>query len=236
VQTHEPTDIDPRRTESRSGVLVWTLVAVIGLAAVVAALILFWPDDDDHSERGQPDSARETTDPAAVQTATAFFDAYSRHDADLTASYLTAESLDSYFDGLESLRLEARWQAVTGGKTLPGRCEARSGGSSGTTVRCPYEFHGLRSEELGLGPYGGNYIDLTVSDGKIVRIADHIAYLTNGFSQEVWEPFAQWVADRHPEDVEIMYASAALTNRRASEESNQRWEQRTQEYVETGGS
>jgi hypothetical protein len=204
-----------------------TVAVVIGLVVMVAAVIVLWPDGDDDSGPGQTDAVdvEVPSDPDAVQIATEFVDAYSRHDADLAASYLTDEVLVSRFEGLDAFRLETRWMALTGGDILPGRCELHDTSPEGTTVRCPNEFHGLRSEELGLGRYGGNHYDLTVQDGKIVAFADHVAFLTNGFSEEVWKPFARWVAEHHPDDVDLMYGSRAMTYRRASEESNLLWEQ-----------
>jgi hypothetical protein len=180
-----------------------------------------------------------------VQIETAFVDAYSRHDTDLAASYLSAELLDAFgtgdwgsgvtSNGLEGMKLESQWQASTGFQTVPGACEVRSSSSSGTTVVCPYEYQGLRSEALGLGPCGGSYYDLRVANGEIVRISDAIAHRDNGFSEQVWEPFADWVADLHPDDVTVLYTDKTQSLQRISEESIPSWEQRTSEYVESGG-
>lgn len=113
--------------------------------------------------------------------------------------------------------------------------ESQGDSSSGTEVRCAYDFHGIRSDEIGLGPYSDNYWDLTVRDGTIVSAANTVAFTTNGFSQQMWEPFAEWVATKYPDDVLRMYDSGEQTNLRLTEESVQLWEQRSREYAQEVG-
>ena len=211
--------------------LVVITATLIGV--VVAALIVFWPRGGDDAESATADAAEAPPDTAAEQLAAGFVDAYANHDADLAASYLNEELLTSRFKGLEALKLETSWMALTGGEILAGPCQHHDTSSVGVIVRCSYEFHGLRSDELGLGPYGGNHYEVTVSDGHIVGFDDHIAFLTNGFSEEMWKPFARWIADNHPDDIDTMYTSPAMTFQRASDESNQLWEQRTREYADS---
>jgi hypothetical protein len=74
-----------------------------------------------------------------------------------------------------------------------------------------------------------------VGDGKIVSAANTIAFMTNGFSEQVWEPFADWVATTYPDDVVRMYDSGAQTEFRLTEESVQLWEQRSREYAAAQG-
>jgi hypothetical protein len=116
-------------------------------------------------------------------------------------------------------------------ETITG-CEPPADSSSGTTVRCAYDFNGIRSDELGLGPYSDNYWELTVRDGKIVSATTTMAVATNGFSEQVWEPFAEWVATTYPDAVVRMYDSGSQTDFRLSEESIRLWEQRGREYAQ----
>ena len=55
-----------------------------------------------------------------------------------------------------------RWkQTITG-------CAQQGESPGGVTVRCTFDLHMLGSDQLGLGPFGDNYWDLTIRDGKII--------------------------------------------------------------------
>jgi hypothetical protein len=84
-------------------------------------------------------------------------------------------------------------------------CEQVGNSESGLSLRCAFEMDAGGSDEIGLGPYTGNYWRLTVRDGKIVSARRDIAFMTNGFSDQIWEPFAEWVSVEHPDDVLAMY-------------------------------
>ncbi len=55
--------------------------------------------------------------------------------------------------------------------------------------------------------------------------------MTNGFSGQMWEPFAQWVATEHPDDVAAMYQNASQTEPLLTEDSIRLWARRVPEYV-----
>ena len=105
--------------------------------------------------------------------------------------------------------------------------------AAGATVRCTFDLHFLRSDDLGLGPYPGNTWDLTVRDGKIVSAAWTLGYLTSGFPVELWLPFSQWMAVEHPDDAVVMTETEPERARptRDTEESIRLWEQRLEEFV-----
>jgi hypothetical protein len=169
----------------------------------------------------------------AENIATAFVEAYGAYDIDRAASYLAADADLSEFNGeVEGMRLQVRWQEATGFQVLLDSCARVNPAPFETSVRCTYYYHGIRSEEIGLGPYRGSWFDLRVLDGKIVSVSNDIEFISNGFSSEVWEPFAAWVAETYPEDVPIMYTDARQTMSQLTEESIALWEQRTREYVE----
>ena len=117
-----------------------------------------------------------------------------------------------------------------GYKQMLGRCEVLGASASGTSVRCFYDFHSLRSEEIGLGPFGGSFFDLTVEDGAIVRASQHVNY-EEEFSPQMWEPFAKWVSTTYPEDAQVMYTDESLTNGRLTEESFRLWKKHSLDYV-----
>lgn len=116
-----------------------------------------------------------------------------------------------------------------GYKQMLDSCEATGSGASATAVRCPFDFHMLRSDELRQGPFRGSSFDLAVGDGEIVRAS--VSWEIAEFSPQVWEPFASWVSTAHPEDAAVMYTDGAHSEARLTEESIRLWEQRSREYV-----
>ena len=89
---------------------------------------------------------------------------------------------------------------------------------------CKQEFHSIRTDELGLGPVSGSYFLLTVQAGEIVQALK--SWGIEKFSRQMWEPFANWVYERHPKDVAVMCGGS-----RAQLESVGLWEKRSREHV-----
>ena len=104
-----------------------------------------------------------------------------------------------------------------------------TGTTPDTTVSCPFEFHALRSEQLGVGPFGDSYFDVTVRDGEVIRARTHLDY--EEFSPQVWEPFADWVSATYPEDAALMY-DESLNGVRLSARSNRLWEEHSTEFAQ----
>ncbi|HKY48107.1 MAG TPA: hypothetical protein VJQ79_09040, partial [Acidimicrobiia bacterium] len=218
MQTHDRVEVDQDQDQSKRGLLVG-----IAAAAAIVVGVLVW--------------VRPMVAPVAaapVEVATAFVEAYAAFDADKAVSYLTDSAVAEFggFDGdLEDLPLGLRQGQAAGFQWLFDTCEVSGSSPSGALVRCAYAYHGIRSDEIGLGPYTGSWFDITVLDGKIVSVSDQIQYSSNGFSSEMWEPFASWVAETYPDDVAVMYKDSSQAVPSITEESNQLWELRTREYV-----
>src|SRR5688572_11882113 len=178
------------------------------------------------SERTEPPTTL-SADASPEEVAMGFLDAYGALDAERALTYLTDDAiaemsvLAAGADTRDEFRLELALLEAQGYKETVTGCEPPADSSSGITVRCSYDFHGIRSDEMGLGPYSDNYRELTVRDGKIASATNTIAFATNGFSEQVWEPFAEWVATTYPDDVVRMYDSASQTDFRLSVESIQ---------------
>jgi len=130
--------------------------------------------------------------------------------------------------GNQEFRLLLSFFEAQGYEQMLAPCEETGTSSAGTYVRCPFDFHALRSDEIGRGPYSGSYFDLTVRDGEIVRASNY--FETAKFSPEMWEPFAEWVSTTYPDDAAVMY-NPTLTNFQLSEESIRLWERHSREYV-----
>jgi hypothetical protein len=97
-------------------------------------------------------------------------------------------------------------------------CVQQGVSGTGVAVRCAFDYHLFRSDEIGRGPYTDNYWDIVVSDGKITSAVQTQAYLTNGSSAEMWQPFQAWVTSTHPED------SSPAVGDPTTEEAMRLWE------------
>jgi hypothetical protein len=129
---------------------------------------------------------------------------------------------------LRSLLLEEASAGLSGDGN---DCEQVGNSESGVSLVCAFDMHGIKSDEIGLGPYIDNYWNLTVRDGRIDSAYQRMAYLSNGFSKQMWEPFAAWVRVEHPGDIVAMYTDESQEMQRVTEDSNRLWELRTAEYV-----
>lgn len=173
---------------------------------------------------------------APVETARAFVEAYrGSFDVDEAFTYLAADPEPAGFDPVDEERLLARFLEATGSKLFDLHCEELSASAEGTLVSCTYMSHDFFSDEMGLGPYRPDGFELTIVDGKIVSIAEAVGEVIDfsdpeGFSKQIWEPFAAWIGDNHLDDVTVMY-DPYPTGWRISEESIPIWEQHLREYV-----
>jgi hypothetical protein len=189
-----------------------------------------------------PEAPAASPGPAtAEEVAAGFLEAYGAFDVEEAITYLAD---DADLSGLVSsvgaqsvpdatvddFRLVVALLEAMGYKQILHPCEQLASSTSGTELRCPFDYQFLRSDEIGLGPYSGSYWDLTVRDGEIVQASK--TWEITEFSPQMWDPFARWVATNYPEDAAIMYTGSggALT-----EDSIALWEQRTREYVEEVG-
>lgn len=175
-----------------------------------------------------------TQNPAQVQAETVardFLDAYGRFDTDTALTYLTDDALVQAFDTPEGFRLELAYHRAHGYKQTIGDCSKDGDSAWRVSVTCTLDLHGVRSDEIGLGPYQGSYWYFTVRDGKIVSVELDISGGPSGFGDQVWGPFAAWVTDEHPDDVLAMYTDESQTTHRVSEDSVRLWALRTAEYA-----
>jgi hypothetical protein len=180
---------------------------------------------------------------SAEEIANGFLDAYGAFDADRAIPYLANDSdivglmtsvgAQSVDGTVREFRLLLSFLEAMGYEQILDPCEELTSSAAGTTVRCTFDYHALRSDEIGLGPFGGSYFDLTILDGKIVRASKFFA--TEGFSVAVWEPFAAFVSTTYPEDAAVMYVDDTYSEVRLTEESIRLWDLRTREYVEEVG-
>jgi hypothetical protein len=147
-------------------------------------------------------------------------------------TYLADDATIASIGAQDDLRLLIAYLEATGYEQILDSCEELGNSGSGS-VRCTFDFHALRSGEIGRGPFGGSSFDLVVRDGEIVQASQN--WEIDKFSPQMWEPFANWVSKAHPKDAAAMYDDETYSNVRLTEESIRLWELRTREYVEEVG-
>jgi hypothetical protein len=181
--------------------------------------------------------AAETTQQTtkAERVAERFLDAYGSFNAKQALKYLSEEGIVTgsghtavtWGSRVGFRREVAMTKAQRIKQTVTG-CREQGESDDGVAVQCAFDFHGFRSDEVGLGPYTDNSWDLVVRNGKITSAVSTWAYITNGFSAERWEPFQRWVASAHPEDLQTMYPAADFE---IAKGAIPLWERRLREWV-----
>jgi len=196
-------------------------LAAAAVAIVLIAAFLIIQSRDEASANDQ-----------AEGVATSFLEAFGAFDVQQARTYLADDATIGSMTEQDDLRLLVAYLEATGYKQILNDCEGAGNSDSGS-IHCTFDFHGLRSGEIGRGPFGGSSFDLFVHDGKIVRATQH--WGTEEFSPQMWEPFAGWVSTAHPKDAAVMYTDESHSNVRLTEESVRLWDARTREYVEEVG-
>lgn len=214
------------KTRQRTGLILTTAVVLVVVLGTLAASTRWLGTDD-----AAPPAGRSVTDEAR-DLASRFFDAYRAYDADRAMSYLTASAIAGEWGSPEGFRDERAWSRAAGWTNLIDPCEQVSRAGNAVSLRCGFLVHALGSEELGRGPFGDSSWAITVRDGKIVQVHADFPFMSNGFSEQMWEPFANWVSTTYPRDADIMYTDGSRSEGRATPESLWLWEQHIRDYVD----
>jgi hypothetical protein len=216
-----------RQRKANRNKKIGAFAAAAAIVVVAVAVIIGTRGSQDSTTPANPPTTVEPSERTAVDVATDFFVAASFSHEDQAVSMLAdgADLSELGVDGTREFRLLMRWWEATGFKHILDSCVDTN---VETVVRCTYDFHGIRSDEIGRGPYSGSYDDITVRDGKVVDVWGY--FEITEFSPQMWEPFAEWVSTNHPEDVAAMY-KGDFRDYQLTPESIRLWEQHTREYV-----
>ena len=219
-----------RDRKTRNQRIAAVIVGIVVPLLLVVGLVRLIGSGNDRGPALTTPSPTLQVDPKAEGAATGFARAFGDFDTDRTLGYLADDADISGVAGVtrQTLpKLFAMFEAV-GFRQLLGDCTVTGVSSVGTFVRCPFDFHDIRSDRIGRGPFHGSHFLLTIRDGRIARAS--MTWQIEEFSPQMWEPFAQWVSTTHPNDVDVMYQPGQsdwlLTN-----ESIRLWELRSKEYV-----
>jgi hypothetical protein len=215
-------DAERDRRRRRAG---WTFGAVAA-AAVLAAAVLVLPGlgaDDEPSG-----TASEHLASSPVQVATGFLEAYAAFDRPAAAAYLSDEAASA-----TGWRADNRWFEAVGFAMRVGSCGETTTGGSPIRVDCTFSYSSMHSEDLGRGrPFDGSTFEVVVDGEQVVFFDMKLEFVANGFSKQVWEPFAAWVTSSHPRDAAIMYADWPDTSQQAeTPRAVKLWRTRTAEWV-----
>ena len=218
-----------RKANRNKKVGAFAVAAAIGVAAVVL-ILANRPGEDSTTPATVPPTVNPA-DAAAEEVALGFLAAFGAFDAEKAMTYVADNAditgMTEGSNDVEGLSLMISFLEAQGYQQTITSCEATTLASD-TTVVCAYDFHGIRSDEIGRGPFSGGTFSLTVRDGEIVRAERY--WEIEKFSPQMWEPFAKWVRSTYPKDFAVMYIDSG-SNFRLTEESIRLWEKRTKEYV-----
>jgi hypothetical protein len=167
-----------------------------------------------------------------MATATGFVDALSSFDV-ARARHLLAPG--ATFSGAVDGRSWAevmRFFHETGGRIIPDPCFVLDQTSPRTVVDCPYSYQLMRSGDLGLGPYAGSTFEITTRNGRVTHVDMDHETDTNGWSSQMWTPFATWIDTFHHRDGAAMYPDWPQQHHwPATDQAIRLWSERTRQFV-----
>ena len=211
-----------RRPGRRRRAWAAAFVATAAAATLLAVTFALGLDDQGTAEQAQ-------TPTPAEQIAYGFLDAYAASDSQGMAAYLP-EGADH--GGLWD-DTDRRWREAAGYQMLNESCQQQATETALTLVMCTFDYHMLGSDQIGRGPFAGDKLIAIVKDDQILATNEVNTFPANGFSNQMWLPFSDFVAGTYPEDAAIMYSdwpshdSAAKTDR-----SYALWAEHTQDFVD----
>jgi hypothetical protein len=223
-----------RQRRRSVGVKVGAFTVAAALSVGAIAFLLMVRSDRDTTTPADEPSVVSSMDPAK-DVARSFLDAFGAFDAERAMTYVAD---DADFTGMggfpeagsEGLSMLTSFLEAFGWNQTITSCEALPAAmASDTTVVCAFEWHGLRSDEIGRGPFSDSEFVFTVRDSEIVEAAWY--WNIQRFSRQMWDPFAAWVSETYPDDVELMYQDGQ-TEFRLSPESIRLWDRHSREYAD----
>jgi hypothetical protein len=203
------------------------VAAAIGVGAVLL-IALDRPRTDDTAPVSPPPPTY-AVDPQANAVAAGWVQAFGDFDGEQAITYLA----DNAYLGMNATNpgqvpiFTTFLQAMGYQQIVSEPCRVTGTSAAGTTMRCPFDWHAIRSDRLGLGPYPGHW-EIDVRDGAIVSVV--LTWGLKDFGPQMWEPFRDWVRVHHPKEFDRMYVDDG-GDFQLTEESARLWEENSKEYV-----
>ena len=156
------------------------------------------------TDESAPPASPSVTDDAR-RVAGAFLQAYGSYDADRATSYLADDAITNEL--AVPRRAPRATQLERGGRLDRAQEPLPTDGRRRRHRRPEVRLPGARARVRPAGPRAlrRDYWTLHVLDGKIVYARPQFPFGSNGFSAEMWEPFAAFVDTSYPRDADIMY-------------------------------
>ncbi len=202
-------------TRQRGRPWLGAAAAVSAAAAVVlaiAAVVLPRLDND------------KPADEAAQAVAESFMAGWVGGDGDAVAALLAP---DAFFDAWTAQTLPALddWYRAVGWDYRNEGCEVISAGR----VWCDYTVENDLTRAFDHEPIAGSFA-LVIDGGAVTSVRDDV---NTGAYRDIWTAFAEWVRERHPDDVDDMYTFAAGYPR-VDPVSIALWTNYSREFVDSG--
>ena len=176
--------------------------------------------------------ATETEDVATatpVEIAEEYIDAYAAFDVDRVASMLAEDAAVLPWESYDPRDWQAdlRFLEAAGFQILLGDCIELPPVGEGQRVNCQWEAHGLGSDQIDEGPFGGHVFRLVIEDGLVSRSDMGFDFRT--FAGTMWNPFQEWILSNHGEDFAVLYEDEGLS--RQTDDAIALWTQRVEDNV-----
>jgi hypothetical protein len=225
----------PRERRALSGWLAagTAFAAIVIAIAVVAVLAIGGTEPAEPASPTTVPSTTTTTVSSAIadatDVATQFVSARSTYDTDAALALVALDAQVDLGPAQDAAMLvdEMRWQEASGLVTTSEGCAADpSTSEAGTVVTCRVRVESPILDASGSDPTAFTY-EFVVADGLITSAT----FLDLGtYSQDVWEPFHDWVLANRSDSYRSMFAlqgtAVVLTD-----ESIDLWRRYTNEYV-----
>ena len=104
---------------------------------------------------------------------------------------------------------KAELEQVTGWRYMQPECTAIVPGPP-IQVSCTYAMQNAWSQALGVGPFTGSNFTFVIADGQIQQVTHFFDF--SEFDPQVYAVFQEWLTATHPNDVGVMFDSAAATS------------------------
>jgi hypothetical protein len=219
----------------------WVVGAAAALTAAAMALGAVWSSGLGTAPDSGPVRPDRPTQTAPERVAQRFAEAFAAGDNRLVATSLAERTAGPPGWRHYAARAEA-WSMDYDLQT----CQATSTTEYGTNVECPFDFHSLRSEELGLGPFGTSSISVVVDEGKVRTFRISFSDVGGG-EERLYQDIGAWVRENRPGDWAFLSGRwsllvppagsdqtrpAGTLPRSEKERWIRLWQQRTRQYVD----
>lgn len=183
------------------------------------------------ASRQLDDDSQIAAAPTPLDIANAYVEAYAAFHVEAVASMLADDAEVRQWEAHVQLREwepDLRYLEAAGFLLIMGECREQPSPSEASSVECPYEAHGLGSDQIGEGPFGGSSFRLAIADGRVVR--SDMGFNFPEFGSTMWFPFQNWILENHPGDYAVLFVDEVLS--RQTDVAIALWEERVADYVE----